>query len=209
MSRFNCQIPNCSELIRQSVDLLRAENLSYSCSALEETDCDLTYQRIYARSSPENVYSRSRRCELDWPEYGEISSEERDFPLAYFLTVYTDARILELSLATIFRPHNSYCLHIDRKAGEMFKRTILQLINCYRAKVSIAWICALEQRFVQFPGSYISKSSKNTEVYWGHSSVLEAELLCLKDLLHNNKSWHYAIDMAGSEVEDQLSCQTV
>ena len=136
LSRFNCQIPSCSELIRQSVDLLRAENLSYSCSALEEADCDLTYQRIYSRSSPENVYSRSRRCELDWPEYGEISSEERDFPLAYFLTVYTDARILELTLATIFRPHNSYCLHIDRKADEMFKRTILQLINCYQAKVS-------------------------------------------------------------------------
>ena len=109
--------------------------MSYSCSALEEPDCDLTYQRMFARSRPENVFSRSRRCELDWPQYGEISSEERDLPLAYFLTVYTDARILELTLATIFRPHNSYCLHIDKKAGEMFKRTVLQLINCYRAKV--------------------------------------------------------------------------
>ena len=116
LSRFTGDLTNCSDLIRQTKDLLRAENLSYSCSALEETDCDLTYQRIYNRSSPENVYSRSRSCELDWPEYGEISSEERDFPLAYFLTVYTDARILELSLATIFRPHNSYCLHIDKKA---------------------------------------------------------------------------------------------
>ena len=136
LSRFTEDLTDCSDLIRQTKDLLRAENLSYSCSALEETDCDLTYQRIYTRSSPENVYSRSRRCELDWPEYGEISSEEKDFPLAYFLTVYTDARILELSLATIFRPHNSYCLHIDKKAEEMFKRTILQLINCYQAKVS-------------------------------------------------------------------------
>ena len=136
LSRFTGDLTNCSDLIRKTKDLLRAENLSYSCSALQETDCDLTYQRIYSRSSPENVYSRSRRCELDWPEYGEISSEERDFPLAYFLTVYTDARILELTLATIFRPHNSYCLHIDKKAGEMFKRTVLQLINCYRAKVT-------------------------------------------------------------------------
>ena len=136
LSRFTGDLKECTDLIRKTKDLLKAENLSYSCSALEETDCDLTYQRIYARSSLENVYSRSRRCELDWPEYGEISSEERDFPLAYFLTVYTDARILELTLATIFRPHNSYCLHIDKKAGEMFKRTILQLISCYRAKVS-------------------------------------------------------------------------
>ena len=87
------------------------------------------------RSSPENVYSRSRRCDLDWPEYREISSEERDFPLAYFLTVFEDSRILELTLATIFRPHNSYCIHIDKKADEMFKRTIFQLIKCYQSKV--------------------------------------------------------------------------
>ena len=90
-----------------------------------------------SRSSPESVYHRSRRCELDWPEYREISSEERSLPLAYFMTVYTDARILELTLATIFRPHNSYCLHIDKKAEERFKRTVLQIINCYRAKVEL------------------------------------------------------------------------
>ena len=65
------------------------------------------------------------------------------------------------------------------------------------------WRC-IRRRFVQFPGSYISQSSKNTAVYWGHSSVLEAELLCLQDLLHNNKPWQYAIDLTGSEVEVQL-----
>ena len=41
-------------------------------------------------------------------------------------------------------------------------------------------------------------------MYWGHSSILEAELLCLQDLLHNNKPWEYAIDLTGSEVENQL-----
>ena len=61
--------------------------------------------------------------------------------------------------------------------------------------------------FVQFPGSYISQSTNNTEVYWGHSSVLEADLLCLQDLLHNNKSWQYAIALAGSEVEVLLCNQ--
>ena len=129
LPRFAGDLTNCSELIRQTTDLLRAENLNYICSALVETDCELTYQRIHARTSPESVYTRSRSCDLDWPGYREISSEERSFPLAYFLTVYTDARILELTLATIFRPHNSYCIHIDKKADEMFKRTIFQLIK--------------------------------------------------------------------------------
>ena len=37
-------------------------------------------------------------------------------------------------------------------------------------------------------------------MYWGHSSIVEAELLCLSDLLNNNRSWHYAINLAGSEM---------
>ena len=49
----------------------------------------------------------------------------------------TSLRILELNLASVFRPHNSYCLHIDKKAEEEFKRTVLQIINCYRAKVEL------------------------------------------------------------------------
>ena len=58
--------------------------------------------------------------------------------------------------------------------------------------------------YSQFPASYISQSRNNTEVYWGHSSILEAELFCLQDLLQSNKSWEYAIDLTGSEVEDRL-----
>ena len=54
--------------------------------------------------------------------------------------------------------------------------------------------------YVQYPRSYIYQSSESTEVYWGHSSILEAELLCLSDLLNNNRSWHYAINLAGSEM---------
>ena len=92
---------------------------------------------MYERSTEDSVLARSLSCELDWPTFSQVSQKERDFPIAYFMTVYTDARILELTLATIFRPHNSYCLHIDKKAEEEFKRTVLQIINCYRAKVEL------------------------------------------------------------------------
>ena len=43
--------------------------------------------------------------------------------------------ILELSLASIFRPHNSYCLHVDSKSDERFQRTVSHILSCYRAKV--------------------------------------------------------------------------
>ena len=128
---------NCHKLIREAKDLLRENNQSYSCSAMEEEGCEETFQVISSMATPESVYNRSLSCQLDWPEYSQVTQEETDFPLAYFMTVYTDARTLELTLATIFRPHNSYCLHIDKKAEEEFKRTVLQIINCYRAKVEL------------------------------------------------------------------------
>ena len=50
------------------------------------------------------------------------------------------------------------------------------------------------------PGTYIYPAREAVAVHWGHFSIVEAELSCLQDLLHNNRSWQYALDMAGSEV---------
>ena len=91
---FANNLANCSQLIRGSNSLLRESGLSYSCSALQEEGCEETYQRIYSRADPECVYERSLSCDLDWPGYSQISQEERDFPLAYLMTVYTDARTI-------------------------------------------------------------------------------------------------------------------
>ena len=84
---------NCHKLIREAKDLLRENNQSYSCSAIEEEGCEETYQGISSMATPESVYNRSLSCQLDWPEYSQVTQEETDFPLAYFMTVYTDARI--------------------------------------------------------------------------------------------------------------------
>ena len=50
------------------------------------------------------------------------------------------------------------------------------------------------------PETYIYPAREAVAVHWGHFSIVEAELSCLRDLLHNNRSWQYALDMAGSEV---------
>ena len=52
----------------------------------------------------------------------------------------------------------------------------------------------------RFPGSYIYSSARSVPVYWGHFSIVEAELLCLTDLMVNGRNWSYAVNMAGSEV---------
>ena len=70
---------------------------------------------------PESVYFRSLRCDLTWPTFSTISQEERELPLAYVMSVVSDPRNIELTLATIFRPHNSYCLHVDPKSDQLFR----------------------------------------------------------------------------------------
>ena len=59
------------------------------------------------------------------------------------------------------------------------------LMKCYRIK---------------YPGAYIHSPAQGIEVYWGHYSIVEAEQLCLTDLMDSGRNWSYAIDMAGSEV---------
>ena len=79
-------------------------------------------------------------------------------------------------------------------------------LDTYESKMSPKWTSPLGNReelngaSPQYPGSYIFPSSENTPVYWGHSSILQAELFCLSDLLNNNRSWKYAINLAGSEM---------
>ena len=65
------------------------------------------------------------------------------------------------------------------------RETMSNMMECYRKR---------------FPGSYINSSSQSVPVYWGHFSIVQAELLRLTDLMNSHRNWSYAIDMAGSEV---------
>ena len=125
---------NCSQHIQKSKKYLLNENISYSCEALEEEGCDEVYNYYLQMDDPLSVFLRSSSCDIDWPQFKSISPDELNFPLAYFITAFTDSRNLELTLATIFRPHNSYCIHIDldSETDPIFTRAVQQILNCYR-----------------------------------------------------------------------------
>ena len=73
-------------------------------------------------ADPKSVHLRSSSCDIAWPSDSlSISKEELSLPLAYVITVFSDPRNIELTLATIFRHHNSYCLHIDPKSDPLFR----------------------------------------------------------------------------------------
>jgi len=53
------------------------------------------------------------------------TSDEKNFPIAYTIQVYKGAALLERLLPAIYMPHNVYCIHIDTKSSEMFRRAVI------------------------------------------------------------------------------------
>ena len=106
--------------LRDSLELLSDMNITADCNMLEEANCEERYSLATQKADPLSVFLRGSQCSLDWGEFDSVSQEERDFPLAFTIQTYTDARNLELQLKTIFRPHNSYCIHVDLKGATLF-----------------------------------------------------------------------------------------
>jgi len=175
----------CEGRLSRLTDQLRLDNISESCELLEQDWCETNLPSAILDAYPESVLQRSSSCEVLLPQFGRIRQEEHDFPLGFYITAYTDARNLEILLSTIFRPHNSYCIHVDSKAEPIFINTVRQLLSCYQSR---------------YPNTFISLSSRSIPVYWGHYSIVEAELICLRDLLQADTSWRYAVNLAGSEM---------
>ena len=69
-------------------------------------------------------------------------------------------------------PYNSYCIYIDLKASEDIKKAYQSLVNCYQS---------------HFPNTTIFVFPQPAEVYWGHYSLLNADLRCLEALYERNR----------------------
>ena len=111
------------------------------------------------------------------------SQEERDFPLAFSIVMYgRTAQIVRLFKA-IYRPHNVYCFHPDGKSDAEYVSKFRYLSKC------------LDNVFV--PQDLIN-------VYWGHHSIMDAQMACLAELAHydvrNKYKWKYAINLCGTEL---------
>ena len=48
-------------------------------------------------------------------------------------SVHRQVGIFELSLALLFRPTDSYCIHLDRKAPDMIKEAVTGIVESYQA----------------------------------------------------------------------------
>ena len=106
-----------------------------------------------------------------------MSDEERDFPIAFSILIFKDIEQFERLLRAIYRPQNYYCVHVDKKSDIVVREAARSIANCF------------DNVFI---------SSRSIDVVWGYFSVLEPELVCMKDLWKYT-SWKYFINLAGQE----------
>ncbi len=160
-----------------------------NCSLLFKGDSDeikrVKDARIERWPVPsDNDFYRYANCdwikkELDRGHY--VSEQERQFPLAFSLNVYQSPYQIFRFLKVIYRPHNLYCIHYDKKSSESFKKLMIMIAAC-------------------LPNVIVPSKIEN--VIWGWHTILDAQMNCMEDLyeLRYKFPWKYAITLCGKEV---------
>ncbi|GAA51510.1 beta-1 3-galactosyl-O-glycosyl-glycoprotein beta-1 6-N-acetylglucosaminyltransferase 4 [Clonorchis sinensis] len=110
-----------------------------------------------------------------------VTPDERDFPLSYSILVYANPERAARLLAAIYRPHNFYCIHVDRKSSLGIVDLIKLYGQCFDSNV------------------FFVPDEHRTTVRWGYFSVLQPEFTCTRLLLQRSGKWKYWINLTGQE----------
>ena len=111
-----------------------------------------------------------------------ISETERNFSLAFQMPIYYQKNLLLQHirlLKYLYRPHNIYCIHIDKKSPKWWTDGLRQFTKCF---------------------NNIFISTKQVRVVYGSVSILDAHLSCLKDLVNVAVDWRYVITLNSPEI---------
>ena len=119
-----------------------------------------------------------------------VTQKEKDFAIAYSITVHSDPHQVLRFLKVIYRPHNVYCLHFDKKSKHSFKQVFFNLASCLDN--------VLVPRRIE-------------SVYWGWYTLMEAQFSCLSDLLlaREDYPWRYVITLCGKELPLRTNAEIV
>ena len=102
-----------------------------------------------------------------FPNY--TNSEDVETKLAFTIVTHDQLGLFEVLLHSIFRPYNAYCIYIGSNTAENYRRSVDKLVNCYN---------------FLYPGSNVFMAVNTTAVKWGRWSVIEADLICMEQLLN-------------------------
>ncbi|PVD27135.1 hypothetical protein C0Q70_12287 [Pomacea canaliculata] len=166
------------------------ETIRYERNRLHEGVCwrpggvgsfETSPQRPACSSHEKDITRLAKNCRNFVRVYGFImnflTEEERNFSIAYSILVFKDAHQVTQLLQAIYRPQNVYCIHVDQKADQSYRDTMAAIADCFHN---------------------VFLTSRSVDVRWGTFTVLEPELICMKDLWHFKK-WKYFINLTGQE----------
>ncbi len=160
------------------------------CKAMFEGNTDAkTKAKKYMLENPHNIsaltdaemYKLAIHCDaLTARGYimDSLSEEEQDFPIAFSILMHKNVEQAETLLRLIYRPQNTYCIHIDMKSPASVHLAMQAVADCF------------DNVFIASKLEYI--------VYAGWPR-LQAEFNCMKDSLERGHKWKYYINMV-SEV---------
>ena len=112
-----------------------------------------------------------------------VSKEELDFPIAFLISISEKSANIHQYirfLKSVFRFHNAYCIHIDKKSSTAFREAFLHISKCL---------------------SNVIISEKAEDVLYGSIDILLAQLHCYNSLRNFTLvAWKYAINLCGTEL---------
>ncbi|XP_045174034.2 N-acetyllactosaminide beta-1,6-N-acetylglucosaminyl-transferase-like [Mercenaria mercenaria] len=109
---------------------------------------------------------------------GAISTEEKLFPLAFALKIHTSANQAHRLLRYIYREHNIYCVHVDKKAPVEIYNRFKRIESCFDN------IIVIKDRI---------------SVVYSTIRQVEAELKCMEAVSAAKQKWRYYINLTGQE----------
>ena len=130
---------------------------------------------------------RTKDCSTFRERYGyhryrHVTEEERSFPLAFNILLYKDVTQLHLLLRAIYRPHNSYCLHVDGHAAPQVFEATRRLTACV-------------------PNVFLASRREN--ITYSGFSRLQADLNCMEDHWRRSVSqrvpWRYLFNLPSQD----------
>ena len=139
-------------------------------------------------TSEEDLLYKMRDCMWLQEYFTEnlyVTKLEKSFPIAYNFLVHNSAQQVLRLLRFLYKPHNAYCLHPDSKSSEVYKSIVRTLTLCFDNII--------------VPEELIS-------VRWGHHSIMDAQMSCMKELLlwrekqPEHLKWRYVINLCGKEL---------
>ncbi|PVD27138.1 hypothetical protein C0Q70_12290 [Pomacea canaliculata] len=147
----------------------------------ELTRSKQVHKDLPALPTEKDITRLAKNCRNFVRVYGFImnflTEEERNFPIAYSILVFKDAHQVTQLLQAIYRPQNVYCIHVDQKADQSYRDTMAAIADCFHN---------------------VFLASRSVDVEWGRFTVLEPELICMRDLWPFKK-WKYFINLTGQE----------